>query len=92
LPTSDFVKVNYRLPRSQHELIKNMANLLYHLGAIPRPTLGTYSRAASLKMFNEIYDRLPASTKASLLKNSKFDLESIHLLKRLIESTTASSQ
>ncbi len=58
------VKVTYYLLREEAEYIKSMADYLYREKAIPRPTLGTYSRAAALKVYQEIYDRLLGQQKS----------------------------
>jgi hypothetical protein len=54
----DFIKVTYYLSRKEYEYIKAIADYLYNQKAIARPTLGTYSRAAAIKMYQEINDLL----------------------------------
>jgi hypothetical protein len=51
---NDDVKVTYYLRRKEHDHIATMARFLYDKKAIPRLTVGTYSRVAALKMFNEL--------------------------------------
>jgi hypothetical protein len=54
----DAIKVTLYFSRFESDNMKVAAEYLYHLNAIPRPTLGTYARVAALKMYNEIYNML----------------------------------
>ena len=51
-------KVTYYLSPKETEYIKSMADYLYAQKGIARPTLGTYSRAAALKMYRDLYNLL----------------------------------
>jgi hypothetical protein len=62
LVEDDSVKITYYLSRIEFENILTMAKYLYDIKAIPRPTAGTYSRAAALKMYKEL-DNLLAKEK-----------------------------
>lgn len=47
----DYVKVTFRLLLAEHGSIMDAAKFLYEQGALPRPTAGTYARAAALLMY-----------------------------------------
>lgn len=54
----DYVKVTFRLLLAEHGSIMDAAKFLYEQGALPRPTAGTYARAAALLMYKELSARL----------------------------------
>jgi hypothetical protein len=58
LPKKDFVKITYYAQRADYKCFMDAAKYLYDQGAIPRPTAGTYSRAAAFMMFKELATRL----------------------------------
>jgi hypothetical protein len=58
----DSVKVTYWLRKGELVNIKTMAKHLYDLKVIPRPTAGSFSKAAVAKMYNEL-SRLMAKEK-----------------------------
>ena len=60
------VKVTYYLSRTEYDNIRVMAHYLYDQKGISRPTVGTYSNAASLKVYQDIYNRLTARQRKEL--------------------------
>lgn len=60
---SGAVRVVYYLQRDEYVHIKEMTEYLYQKKAIPRPTIGSYSKAAALKMFKELYHLLAEEKK-----------------------------
>jgi hypothetical protein len=58
LEKNHLVKTTFYLRREEFDKILAMAQYLYNIGAIPRPTVGTCSRAAVFKMFRELNDLL----------------------------------
>ena len=62
-PDKDLVKVSYYLKKQEHDHIQEMTNYLYKQKALPRATVATYSRAAALKMFKELYHLLAEAKK-----------------------------
>lgn len=55
---NDLVKTTFYLRREEFNEILAMARYLYNRGAIPRPTVGTFSRAAVYKMSRDLNDLL----------------------------------
>jgi hypothetical protein len=58
LEKDDLVKTTFYLRRKEFDVILGMARYLYNIGAIPRPTVGTCSRAAVFKVFRDLNDLL----------------------------------
>jgi hypothetical protein len=54
LVKNDSVKVSFYFKRIEYDNILIAARYLYDKKAIPRPTVGTYSRVAALKVFNDL--------------------------------------
>jgi hypothetical protein len=69
LGKNDLVKTTFYLRREEFDQISAMARYLYNIDAIPRPTVGTYSRAAVFKMFGDLNDLLAKEKEEAGLNN-----------------------
>jgi hypothetical protein len=72
LRKNDFVKITYYLRREVCDEIQDMVKYLYDQKCIARPTLGTYSSAAALKMYWDLHNLLAKEKEEADLKSNKY--------------------
>jgi hypothetical protein len=56
LQKNALVKTTFYMRREEFDEVSAMARYLYNIGAIPRPTVRTCSKAAVFKMLRDLYD------------------------------------
>jgi hypothetical protein len=54
LTNDPLVEITFYLRRSELLYLKELANYLYRLNAIPRPTLPTFARVACRKVYSDL--------------------------------------